>query len=181
MISNRCALNLASFFIIYFLVTGCANSRVPPSPCVSSASDTINVPMIVRPLTDGTLLLRAEYGRPIGPKIKYMPKLRVYGYFTAADAVEWDVEVGQDAMYDVYMEWAISDEEAGKEFLFEAGEEQVKGTIASTGSFYTHKTEKIGSMQVEKGKQKMAFKAASNFEKGELVDLRGIWLQLSKK
>lgn len=133
--------------------------------------------MIIRPLSDGSLLLRSEYGRPIGPKIKYMPKLRVYGYFTAEDRVEWDVEVGKTGMYEVYMEWAISDEEAGKKYVFTAGDEEVKGSIASTGSFYTHKTEKVGSIDLKYGRQKMDFKAASNFERGELVDLRGIWLQ----
>jgi hypothetical protein len=142
-----------------------------------SKTDTINHPELVRPQADGSLLLRAEFGRAIGPKIKYMPKLRVFGYFTSSDRVEWDVEVENSGEYEVWLEWAIPDEEAGKPYVFIAGDEQLRGTVASTGSFYTHKTQKVGQIYLSSGIQKMIFKPDSKFEDGELIDLRGVWLE----
>lgn len=103
---------------IYIFFQGCIANKKLQVNYATNATDTTNVPMIIRPLSDGSLLLRSEYGRPIGPKIKYMPKLRVYGYFTAEDRVEWDVEVGKTGMYEVYMEWAIFRRRSGKEICF---------------------------------------------------------------
>lgn len=143
-------------------------------------TDSANHFQMVRPQADGTLLLRAEVGRAIGPKIKYMPNLRVFGYFTSSDSVEWEVNVVKSGMYDVLLEWSISDEEAGKAYVFVAGDQKVTGTVLSTGSFYTHKTQKVGQISLSPGIQKMIFKAATNFDKGELIDLRGVWLQPAK-
>lgn len=143
--------------------------------------DTIVHPEVVRPERDGTLRLRAEIGRAIGPEIKYMPEWKAYGWFTSDDLVEWDVEVSKKGEYEVYLEWSVSDEEAGKPFIFEASDQQLKGKVDRTGSWEKYKLLKIGSMQLSLGRQKMVFKPASDFEKGgALLDLREVKLILVK-
>lgn len=131
---------------------------------------------VVRPDMDGVLRLRAENGRASGPEIKYMAEWKAFGWFTAADRVKWDVEIKKSGRYDVHLKWSVSDEEAGKPFVFKAGSQQLKGIVGRTGSWETFKTEKIGHIQLSAGHQEMVFKPDSNFKKGALLDLRGLML-----
>ncbi len=138
--------------------------------------DTVNHPEVVRSGSDGILRLRAEVGRGIGPAIKYMPEWKAFGWFTAADRVEWEIERGKDKKYEVYLEWSVSDEEAGKPFVLEVGNQQLKGRVGRTGSWEIFKTEKIGTLQLPAGRQKIVFKPAATFDKGALLDLREVKL-----
>lgn len=139
-------------------------------------ADTVNYPQVVRPERNGVLRLQAEMGRAIGPEIKYMPEWKAFGWFTAADKVEWDVEGIIKGKYEVYLEWSVSDEEAGKPFVLEAGNQQLKGKVGQTGSWEKFKTEKIGTIRLVPGRQKIVFKPAGTFEKGALLDLREVKL-----
>ncbi len=82
--------------------------------------DTANHQELVQSGTDGTLYLHAAMAQAIGPDIKFMPEWKAFGWFTTSDRVEWDVEPGKKAKYNVYLEWSVSDAEAGKSFVFEA-------------------------------------------------------------
>lgn len=142
--------------------------------------DALVRPEVVRPEGDGALHLRAETGRAIGPEIKYMPEWKAFGWFTAADRVEWDVEASKKGKYEVHLEWSVSDEEAGKPFVLEAGNQQLKGKVGRTGSWEKFKTEKVGTIRLPAGRQKIVFKPNSSFEKGALLDLREVKLVLVK-
>lgn len=142
--------------------------------------DTINHPQVVRPESNGTLQLRAEVARAIGPEIKYMPEWKAFGWFTEADRVEWDVEVNDVGKYDVFLEWSVSDEESGKPFALEVGNQALKGKIGKTGSWFTYKREKIGSVRLKKGSHKVVFRTASKTNKGALLDLRSLSLVPAK-
>jgi hypothetical protein len=131
---------------------------------------------VVRPDTEGVLRLTAETGQAIGPEIKYMPEWKAFGWFTADDRVEWEVETDQAANYEVHLEWSVSDEEAGKPFVLEANNEQLKGVVGRTGSWEEYKTEKIGTLQLAEGRQKVVFKPGSSFEGEALLDLRTLTL-----
>ncbi|MGZ5135772.1 MAG: hypothetical protein ACXWCG_11500, partial [Flavitalea sp.] len=109
-------------------------------------------------------------------EIKYMPEWKAFGWFTAADLVEWDIEGMKKGKYDVYLEWSVSDEEAGKPFVLKAGNQQLKGKVGQTGSWEKFKSEKIGTIQLGAGRQKLIFRPATAFEKGALLDLREIKL-----
>jgi hypothetical protein len=82
-----------------------------------------NVPKVVE--VNGSTLLKAEEARAIGPEIKYMPEWKAFGWFTEADKVEWDVHVTENGKYDVYLDWAVSDQEALKPFVLEASTRSV--------------------------------------------------------
>ncbi|SMO73619.1 neutral/alkaline non-lysosomal ceramidase N-terminal domain-containing protein [Fodinibius sediminis] len=156
------------------LIINAIHELLPPS---FASQQAINQPAVVRGPAGGAILtLNAESGRAIGPEIEYMPEWRAFGWFTADDRVEWDVEVNRRGRYEVSMEWSVSDEEAGKPFVFQVGEEQIRGTVERTGSWEDFKTTVIGTIQLDEGAQKMTFKPGSYFEEGALLDLRALHL-----
>ena len=138
-------------------------------------ADTVNKPELVTAQADGSLLLTAQNGKPIGPEIKYMPEWRAFGWFTAADRVEWDVDVSHAGEYEVHLEWSVSNEEAGKEFLLEAKDDQLTGVVGQSGSWETFKNENVGKIKLSGGNQKIVFRSKTKFDKGgALLDLRQI-------
>ncbi|MGZ5189678.1 MAG: hypothetical protein ACXWCZ_01595 [Flavisolibacter sp.] len=139
-------------------------------------TDTVNSPELVTAQADGSLWLTAENGKAIGPDIKYMPEWRAFGWFTAADRVEWDADVNRAGEYEVYLEWSVSDEEAGKEFLLEAKDEKLTGKVKRSGSWEIFKNEKVGQIHLSAGRQKIIFRSKTKFDKGALLDLRKIKL-----
>ncbi len=147
---------------------------------VAEKSDTINEPRLVKAGIDGSVLLTAENGKAIGPEIKYMPEWRAFGWFTANDRVEWEIETHNPKEYDVYLEWAVSDEEAGKEFILETNNGQLTGIVKPSGSWETFKSERIGKINLSEGRQKIIFRSKTKFEKGALLDLRQLKLVAGK-
>ncbi len=141
-------------------------------------ADTINKPELVRSEADGVLRLTAQNGKAIGPDIKYMPEWRAFGWFTDADRIEWDVDVAKTGEYEALLEWSVSNEEAGKEFLLEAKAQKLTGTVAPSGSWETFKTEKVGSIKLEAGRQKIVFRSNKHFNKGAILDFREVRLRM---
>lgn len=131
---------------------------------------------VVRPDNDGNIYLKAEKGRGMGPEIEYMPEWKAFGWFTQADWVEWDVAAEELGNYKVYLEWSVSDEEAGKTFMIQVGDQQLTGKVGKSGSWETFKTKEIGRIQLSEGRQKVIFKPKSRFEVGALLDLRKLKL-----
>lgn len=139
-------------------------------------SDSLNIPGVVRALPDGQLNLTAEKGQGLGPNIKYMPEWKAFGWYTASDRVEWEVEVPKAGRYDVFLEWSVSDEAAGSPFVFEAGDKSVRGKVGKTGSWETFKSKKIGRLTLTPGLTKMVFRGSSKDKDSGLLDLREIRL-----
>lgn len=138
-----------------------------------------NVPVLVKQTGEGTYILSAETASTRGPNIQYMPEWRALGWFTGADLVSWDVMVEQKGKYDVYMEWSVKDQEAGKPFVLNAGGRRLKGKVGATGSWFTYRTEKIGTVLLPTGKQTIEFKAESPTARS-LMDLRSLHFVLQK-
>jgi hypothetical protein len=163
-------------FSVFALVASFNRLSAQNQPAVRTA----NQPKKVIPAKDGSLLLSADVGKGVGPKIAYMPEESAFGWFTAADKVEWDVEVSNHSKYTVYLEWAVDDSEAGKPFILETKGQQLHGTVNKTGSWQSFKTKKIGVINLSEGTHKLVFRPASKFEtigdKGALLDLRGLKL-----
>jgi hypothetical protein len=109
-----------------------------------------------------------------------MPEESAFGWFTAADKVEWEVQVPDPGTYDVFLDWSVADDEAGKPFVLETKGQQLHGVVGPTGSWQTYSTAKIGTIALKAGTQKLVFKPASKFpttgDKGALLDLRGLKL-----
>lgn len=134
-------------------------------------------PSIVRVEKNGTLRLSAEQGKAIGPEIKYMPEWRAYGWFTAADRVEWQVQIPETGIYEASIEYSVDNLEAGKQFILFSSSANLKGIVARSGSWETYKVAKLGSIKLNKGVQKITFKSQTKFNKGAILDLREIMLK----
>lgn len=137
---------------------------------------SINKPVVIKGEEGKAIELRAEMARAIGPEIKFMTEWRAFGWFTEADRVEWDVELKKGGDYEVYLDWSVSDEEAGKPYVLEAGSQQISGIIGMSGSWFTYRYEKLGRIKLSVGKNKLIFKAGEHSPKGALLDLRSIKL-----
>lgn len=132
---------------------------------------------VIRALPDGSLLLHAEDGRAIGEEIEYMPEWQAYGWFTSTSRVEWDVEIEREGVYDVYLEWSVSDEQAGKPYAFRVGNQEITGVVERTGSWLTYAIKNIGEIKLSPGAYTMTFRPTSEFgPEDALLDLRGIYL-----
>lgn len=141
-----------------------------------------NKPATVIPGANGTLNLNAENGAGIGKDIKYMPEWRAFGWFSYSDKVEWQAAVKHGGNYTAVLEWSVSDEEAGKEFILEAGNEKVEGVVEKSGSWETFKTAEIGTIKLEAGEQTITFRPNKEFNTGgALLDLRSIQLTPATK
>ncbi|MEX1240177.1 MAG: neutral/alkaline non-lysosomal ceramidase N-terminal domain-containing protein [Cyclobacteriaceae bacterium] len=136
----------------------------------------LNEPSLVRAEKNDVVHLGASLARAVGPEIKYMPEWKAFGWFTESDRVEWDLEVDAKRKYDVYLDWSVSDSESGKPFVLEAAGRQVKGKIGKTGSWFTYRKEKIGTIQLNAGRHIVVFKPGPGSPKGALLDLREVTL-----
>ncbi|ODS80386.1 MAG: hypothetical protein ABS46_14370 [Cytophagaceae bacterium SCN 52-12] len=147
--------------------------KVELTPITEYNPDYVNNPELVKQASDNRLTLWAQSGVGVGPKIKYMPEWNAFGWFTEADYVQWEADVTREGQYDVIMEWSVSDNSAGNPYVLESnGKELLKGHVGKSGSWEDFKTEKIGTVTLEKGKQNILFKPDPSLEKAGMLDLR---------
>lgn len=142
----------------------------------SPAQQKSNIPRKVTQSSDGTLSLHATTGLATGTEIAYMPEWDAFGWFRADCQVTWEVEVEKPGRYEAILDWSVSDEEAGKTFVLEAGDQQLTGKVGKSGSWETFKRESIGFIDLKSGSQQIVFRPESNFGVGALLDLREILL-----
>lgn len=124
----------------------------------------------------GVLLLKASEARTVGPKIKFMPKEKALGWWTDRGRAEWNVDVVKEGLYDVVLTWSVAEKSAGRPYVLSVnGKPQLKGTIKSTGSWETFRTEKIGRITLKAGQCQIVIKPGGKFTKA-LMDLRDVRL-----
>ncbi len=173
---------LLNGLVVIFLLSACQeqaddNEEVQEIVIETGADSlSVNNPELVKAGEQGEFLLKAENGKASGPGIKYMPEWRAFGWFGGDNKVEWEVEVKTAGIYDVYLDWSVSDEDAGKEFVIDAKEQKITGIVGSTGSWETFLTAKVGTIKLVEGTQDIVFKPAVKFENGSLLDLRQLKL-----
>ena len=144
---------------------------------ISADQVSVNRPSLIVPDETGVLELAAEKGKGIGPDIKYMPEWKAFGWFRNKDKIEWEITPREEKEYAVILEWSVSDEEAGKAFVLESGKDKIIGEVGKSGSWETFASEKIGTIKLKAGKQKIIFKPYKDFDaKQALLDLRRIIL-----
>jgi hypothetical protein len=185
-------MNVKTIALIFFLgcTLSCNEQQSPKdhdsSDTASSAADsavntgvadTTNVPRLVSAESDGSYVLTAQKGSGIGPNIKYMPEWRAFGWFTSSDSIQWDVDIKEAGDFNVFLEWSVSDEEAGKEYILRAAKDEITGKVEKSGSWETYKEKNIGDVKLEAGQQTIVFKSKKEFRTdGALLDLRQVRL-----
>lgn len=164
---------MKKIFMLAFLLAG--------NGLMAQHHEKANKPQMVHQSKDGSITLDASTGTATGTEIAYMPEWKAFGWFRADGKVEWELHVMKAGQYTAELEWSVSDEEAGKGFVLQAGSDELKGVVGKSGSWETFKKQEIGEIKLKGGKQKVVFKPSSNFGKGALLDLRGIVLVPKRK
>lgn len=157
---------------LLFLLVGLG--LVKGNSSVIAHRDSMPVPQLVKSDVDGSFTLHALQGKAIGPNIKYMPEWLAYGWFTSKDRVEWEVDVIRPAVYEVFLEWSVSDESSRNTFHLICESDELTGQVRRSGSWYTYRIESIGEVRLEKGQQKVVFQSANDDVKDALLDLRSL-------
>jgi putative membrane-bound dehydrogenase-like protein len=140
-----------------------------------------NVPEIVKPDADGMIRLRATACEIYGKTLAFEANYKNLGFWGSADDhAVWTAAIPKAGRYDVWLDWACDPANAGNSFLIEAGSAKLTGKIESTGSWDTYRQEKVGTIQLEAGQQKIVIRATGPL-KGYLMDLRGLRLALGKE
>ncbi|MHB0956779.1 MAG: 3-keto-disaccharide hydrolase [Pirellulaceae bacterium] len=129
----------------------------------------------VKPAADGSLSLQAANGLGIGPEIRYMPEWAAFGSFTDQDRVEWPLEVATTGPYDVWLQWSAADDQAGQSFVLEIGDQNVSGTVATSGSEEIFQKTKVGKLQLAAGAHHALLRPTGQFST-TLMNLREVTL-----
>ena len=130
----------------------------------------------VSPNADGSYSLSSWLAATQGDHVKYMPEWKAFGWFDTQDQVSWEVSLEQTGKYDVYLVYSVSDDAAGKHFVLEAGKKKLKGIVDPTGSWFTYKTKKIGTLRLKKGALRFILKSGATGEQNSMFDLRAVKL-----
>lgn len=138
--------------------------------------DAVNHQELILQDSSGIFNLTAAHAKAVGPNIKYMPEWKAFGWFNTDDRAEWKVNIEKGGRYFVYLKWSVADAEAGKSFLLKAGGKSLKGKIGRSGSWFTYRKEKIGTITLPAGIHDFIFSSNSLTEKGSMLDLAELTL-----
>jgi len=133
-------------------------------------------PLPVRAGLDGEINLKASLGQGRGPEIEYMADWKAFGWWTSNDSAVWTIDVAEAGVYQVEMEWSVSDEEAGKAIKLIVDGEECTVTIGKSGSWETFKTATVGTIKVSEGKHRFMIVPADPNLNGHLMDVRTVRL-----
>lgn len=134
-----------------------------------------NIDMAARisPGKGGVVELRASRCRLDGERIEYMPDYDAIGWWTyERDRAQWTLVLDRPGKYRVEWEYSVSPEAAGNAWMIEiGGKEVLSGTVASTGSWETFKTEPLGTVDLPAADNHVVVRS-KGVVKGALLDLR---------
>lgn len=143
----------------------------------NSTQSIVNYPSLVEPEASGEIVLSAQNGKGIGPNIKYMPEWEAFGWFMPTDRAEWTINPKVAGSYDVILEWSVDDGHSGQPFILESNIDRISSNVDKSGSWEIYKSEKIGTLKLKSGNQKITFRSGKNADpKKALLDLRRIIL-----
>lgn len=162
-----------------------ASLTVPPStenvPVYVMEVDgkvSVEVPPI-SPDNNGSLNLAAIDANTTGHAQYEGGDKQAIGFWTnAKDTVSWDVSPSTDGTYNVTIDYACPNEDAGSTFTVASGEAKVSGTVVGTGSWSTFQAVSLGQLSLKGGRQKLTV-SVSNMPHGAVMNLRLI--KLTKK
>jgi putative heme-binding domain-containing protein len=94
-----------------------------------------NHPRLITPTTDGTLQLYPTTCEIYGPTVVMQHLFKNLGHWQSEnDRVVWNVELSKAGRYQVALNYACLEKDAGNSWLLEAGDKQLTGKVAATGS-----------------------------------------------
>ncbi|MBK8000994.1 MAG: VCBS repeat-containing protein [Verrucomicrobia bacterium] len=130
-----------------------------------------NTPSLVRADAKGALRLLPSNAEIYGDGIALETQHGNLGSWNGADArAAWSIEVPTAGAYDVWLQWACDENEAGDGFRFQIGDRAVADKISATGSWDTYRAANFGRIELPGGRQRAVFQPEPGLL-GYLVDL----------
>lgn len=137
---------------------------------------TTNQLEVVQPGEGHVYHLSSWLAGTAGKEIKYMPEWEALGWFDTKGQALWKVNVVKAGKYEVYLDWSVSDKDAGKAYMLQVGKRRLERTVEKTGSWFTYKNKKVGSIRLSSGIHTISLKSNSRKETGSMFDLREVTL-----
>ena len=152
--------------LIAYLTT--LGSAAPPA-----RKGNIDMAARISPGKGGVVELRASKCRLDGERVEYMPDYDAIGWWISEkDRAQWTLVLDRPGSYRVEWEYSVSPEAAGNNWQIEiGGKEVLSGTVASTGSWETFKTETLGNIDLPAADNQVVVRSKGAV-KGALLDLR---------
>src|SRR4029077_17386765 len=117
-------------------------------------------PQLFSPLDDGRVTLFPETAEFYGEEIRINPdNFCVAWWSKQADYVAWQFNLPTAAEYEVWLEWAIADDQAGNSFTIGVGEQKLSGKIAPSGGWTTLQRASVGVLKLPAGKSRLKMRA----------------------
>jgi putative membrane-bound dehydrogenase-like protein len=91
------------------------------------------------------------------------------------DHLVWTVEVEKAGEYDVWLDWSCDNAVQGNAWVLEGGKAPVRGKVAGTGGWSRYRQEKVGTISLAAGTQRLTL-SPEGAVRGALLDLRGVYL-----
>ena len=112
-----------------------------------------------------------------GPKIELVPLFKNLGKWQSEnDRVVWNVELPTAGRYAMWLNYACTDDDAGNEWILEAGDHKLTGKVEATGSNDRYQETLAGEIDLPAGKQQIVFRSNGAIQ-GSLIQLGGILLK----
>ena len=119
----------------------------------------------------GALRLRAAQAEVYGSGIEFEPQYHNLGSWNNPEArAVWTVEVAAAGDYEVWLQWACADGEAGDPLHVRVGEAELTVKVPGTGSWDHYEARAFGKVTLPAGSLRVVVQAGSPL-KGYLVDL----------
>ncbi|HEX4147962.1 MAG TPA: hypothetical protein VHY20_03200, partial [Pirellulales bacterium] len=99
---------------------------------------------------------------------------------SANDYAAWTMNVPQEGLFDVWLEYACADDAAGNAYTLYAGNSKKSGRVSGTGSWDSYRSVPAGRLQLDAGPQRVLVKSAGKLH-GALFDLKSIRLKPASK
>ncbi|MBL9090859.1 MAG: c-type cytochrome [Planctomycetaceae bacterium] len=133
-----------------------------------------NEPKVVSPeALRGEFYLLPQDAAIFGPTLVFEPKFSNLGYWRSPDdRAEWELEVAQPGLYDVWIEYARADE-AGGAFVLEVAGQRVRSATVATGGWDNYRTFSLGPLPLEAGRRRLILRGDGPID-GALFDLKSI-------
>ncbi|HLW63819.1 MAG TPA: PVC-type heme-binding CxxCH protein, partial [Gemmataceae bacterium] len=134
-----------------------------------------NNPVIIK-ANQGRYLLRATDAAIFGDQIAFEQPFGNIGMWHGQDDhAAWTIDVEKEGSFDVWLDFACANDVAGNAFALEGAKPELRGKVAGTGGWDKYQQQKIGTVRLAAGSQRLIFRPDGPL-RGALLDLRVIQL-----
>ena len=105
---------------------------------------------LVRQAEDGSLTLRADEGKILGKSLELEGDGALGRWGDVHDRVRWNATIVKPGRFEVHATISCEPVHAGSRYAVIVGDNEVTGTVASTGNFGNFVTVNLGQIKVTK-------------------------------